>query len=728
MRVAPPVILSPEERTRLHRWSRRRGQPDYRALRARIILKAADGFQDVEIGRSLGISRLTAARWRRRFLAGRLRGIDRPTTPRVVLGRIDEARVQAILRAARTPDPSRNRPWSTRNLARELGVSHTTVRRVWESYRVRPVPFEVWPSRPDPRRPLVPKDLLGIYLHPPDYALAFSLGRPPEEGSRAAGTPSSSGTVPLALDPQIRAWSRSPEVPASARRGGWLHFLAALGPLERAGFEIGLVACAPNLGAAPEFRRWRTTHPAIGWNLLDDPEEWRIRAVAAVGVLARGSRSRSFGARGELARAIRLFLTGYSPSTGPFEWVASPDEAAEGEAGFQLRYDLSVTGHPGFKKPAPVVRPMAPVADPRVREMARVVLRRSLRLRKDERVTIESWSETLEYANAFVLETLRMGGRPILLYQDEPTYWAAASEVRATHLARLGEHQRAAMARSDVFVSFFGPSDRERFHALPRPTMLKLSEYREALYRAAAKAGARAVQIALGRASEASARMYGADLARWRNELIEGTLVDPEELHRRAVPIAERLRNGRIVEIRHPNGTALRLGLRRCRPSVSDGRVPKARAKGTWELVQLPAGVVMTALDERVAEGTFRSNVANSVGVMDTIGDVAGGEWSFSAGRLERFRYDQGQDLFAQSYGRAGPGRDRPGVLSIGLNERLDRAPLLQDQACGAVTLQLGRNDHLGGSTSTYWWAWLILRGADLSIDGTPVLHAGKLV
>jgi hypothetical protein len=66
-------------------------------------------------------------------------------------------------------------------------------------------------------------------------------------------------------------------------------------------------------------------------------------------------------------------------------------------------------------------------------------------------------------------------------------------------------------------------------------------------------------------------------------------------------------------------------------------------------------------------------------------------------------------------------------VLSIGLNERLDRAPLLQDQAYGAVTLQLGRNSHFGGSIATDWWAWLILRGADLAIDGEPVLRGGKL-
>jgi transposase-like protein len=162
MRVAPTVVLSPEERTQLHRWSHRKAGGDFRALRARIVLGAASGLQDLEIGRSLGVSRLTAARWRRRFLSLRLRGIDQHSLPRIASSRIPEDRVRAIVRAAMARDPDLNRPWSTRSLARAMGVSHTTVRRVWESYRVRPVRFEVWPTPPHPPPPRLPVVVQGI--------------------------------------------------------------------------------------------------------------------------------------------------------------------------------------------------------------------------------------------------------------------------------------------------------------------------------------------------------------------------------------------------------------------------------------------------------------------------------------------------------------------------------------------------------------------------------------
>jgi len=509
-----------------------------------------------------------------------------------------------------------------------------------------------------------------------------------------------------------------------------LGFVAALGQVEAVAPGTRVLACMPGLSSSPELGLWRARHPSVSFEFQSTPEAWRARLVPALAEVGRSvGNNRTFAARGELARSIRIFLSGYSTSAGPFQWVARPQDVTARSGVGRLRYDLSVTGHLGFKSPGRLLPTMRnPTrSDPRIREMARVVLLKSLGLKKGERVTIESWTETLDSANAFVLEALRIGAHPLLIYQDEPTYWAAASEVRAADLARLGDHLRAALARSDAFVSFFGPSDRERFHALPRPTMFKLSEYRDALYRAAAKAGTRAVQIALGRASEASARMYGVDLERWREELMDATLVDPNELHRRAMRVSKRLKEGREIRIQHPNGTDLRLGLRHRTPDVSDGKVARAKSRGSWNLVQLPAGVVMTAVDERVAEGTFRSNVSNSVGISDSVGEIVGACWTFHQGRLTHFEYEQGQELFAQSYHRAGPGRDRPGTLSIGLNERIEMAPLLQDQAYGTVTFQIGKNDQVGGTLHSDWWAWLILRGADVTIDGVRAVKGGRL-
>jgi leucyl aminopeptidase (aminopeptidase T) len=572
---------------------------------------------------------------------------------------------------------------------------------------------------------------VGVFLQPPDFAVAFTLeqGVPDRGLERERSAPISTRTN--SFSPLL--WARSEPTIVDRRivSREFLHFWAALASCATVSNPIQITATGPGIHVAAGLERWRSRHPQVRLDLLPDHEAWRERLRTALADLGRRpSALRGFAARGELARSIRLFLEGYSPSSGPFQWVASPDEVAARAGGGRLRYELSATGHRGFKSPQhagpPVGAPSHP--DVRVRQMARAVLAKSLRLRRGERVTIESWTSSLEYANAFVLEALRMGAQPLILYQDEPSYWAATREVRPADLGRLGDHQRSLLRRSDVFVSFFGPSDRERFHALPNATKFKLGEYRDSLYRAAARAGARSVQMAIGRVSPPSARMYGVDLEQWRSELIDASLVDPTKLQRRAARLAKTLKRGHELTIRHSNGTHLRLGLRQRTPDVSDGRVTPAQSAGDWNLVQLPAGVVTVAVDERVADGYFRSNVPNSIGVMDTVGEVVEGVWTFAGGRLRAFTYAQGHELFAQSYARAGPGRDRPGTISIGLNERIHTAPLLQDQGIGMVTLQIGRNDQVGGRTRTAWWAWLLLRGADVTIDGTPVVKGGALV
>jgi leucyl aminopeptidase (aminopeptidase T) len=738
MRVAPSVVLSPEERETLLRWSRGRGSTNPRAIRAHIVLDAAGGAQDVDISRKLGIGRLTAARWRKRFLAARLRGIERPSARLPRTGGIPSVRVREIVRASGVGSHFGPQRSSTRALARRFGVSHTTVRRLWLEFGVRPAGRQASPIRPDPIPPLEPRDVIGVYLHPPDSAVAFSLGPGASAGTPYAPMPTartqtgddgvSRGTFAL---PTISGSMTTSLRPDPRRTMGLLRFFAALESAAGRTRPVKVVLTASSGGTLSELAEWQSRRPNLRVERCTSPEEWTRRVSRDLERTGRQAvHRRAAHGPSETTRSIAQFLATASGRKEPFTWVASGQEIRSEDAGTRLRYDLSVTGDTGFKTlPAvpPAMRSRRP-PDMRAREMARVVLRKCLRVRPGEHVAIESWSETLEYANAFVLESLRLGVRPLLLYQDEPTFWAAVAESRPSHLSRVGDHMKAAIAKSDALVTFFGPSDRERFHALPSSTMYRLSEYRDSLYAAAAKAGTRAVQIALGRASPASARMYGVDLATWTSELVDSTTVDPEKLHARAERVARALGRGRVLEIAHPNGTRLRLGLRGRRPQISDGQVPRARPGGDWNLVQLPAGVVSVALDERVAEGTFRSNVRNSVGVFDTVGEVDGGQWTFSKGRLDRFSYDVGQEVFSQSYERGPSGKEKVGLLSVGLNDRISMSPLLLDQEAGALTLQLGRNEAADGSNRFYWWAWLILRGADLRVDGKWIVRRGRVV
>jgi leucyl aminopeptidase (aminopeptidase T)/transposase len=737
VRVAPGVALSPEERASLRRL-RARGGPKGR--RAEFVLLAAEGLANLEVARRRGVSRQTVARWRRRFLTSRLRGLDdRPS--KVRQSRISEERLQAIVRATVTRRPHGRSSWSTRSLAREFGVSHMTVRRIWDAYRIRPRQFDVVPSRPDPVPPSAPWDVVGLALGGPTAFVAVVL-RPVPPGTAPGSTPAAgAGRRGPDPDPRDRAGSdpafqrlepgRGPAEATPVDAHDLVRFLAEIDSRLPSRPQVRVVVAPRGLADAPGVTRWRVRHPTFELVAVDGLAAWKQRAGAEVAEVGRARAPHvRFEGRAEVSHSLARTIGSLESGTAAFEWLASPADLVAGEAAYWLRYALAVTGQPIFKNPARLGRtvPALPGIDEKLRASARRILRENLRVRPGERVTIEAWTETLPYGNAFVLESLRLGARPLLLYQDEPTYWAAATEVSAKSLAAVGEHRKAALERTDAFVTFFGPSDRERFHALPTATRFRLGEYQDSLYEAAARAGARAVQMAIGRVSAASARMYEVDATTWRDELLDGTLVDPKLLRRRAAAVARRLARGREMTITHPNGTELRLRLRGRKPFVSDGTVRQPTSAGNWSLVTLPAGVVTVAVDERTADGTFRSNVRSSGGLSDAVGEFAGGSWTFADGRLTRFVYELGQEAFSQSYARAKDGRDRPSSVSIGLNERIVHAPLLEDQGLGTITMHLGRNDHVGGATRSGWWAWLFLRGGELRVDGELVVRAGTLV
>jgi len=738
VRVAPRVELSPEERETLVRWSRQGRGRSPLAVRAKVVLRAALGASNLQIGQELRIGRLTAARWRARFLDGRVRAIERfaPRSPGP--GRIPEETVQAIVRATGASTRPGARVPSSRQLAARYRVSHTTVCRVWGAYGVRPATERGSPPRADPDLPLVPGEIAGLLLRPPLYALAVRL-RPAATRGRAAFPPRSGeagrrSAVGSTLDHVLRDL-RAPE--AVGRDPGpepteLLRFLEQVYRSAGPGVPIRVLITRPRSRDESPLARWLVRHPRFRLRLLIDPVRWKEAVVldlddAAVRSLEDATDARS---RTDLSRNLGVLLGSYEPRAGSFAWVATARELAEGEAGFRLRYDLSVTAHPGFKRRAALGGPMtnAAGAPPKSREMARLILRKNLGVRRGEHVTIDAWTSTLPYATAFVIESRLLGARPLLLYEDEPAYWAAAAECRPAELAILGEPRRAALEKTDALVSFFGPSDRGRFHALPARTRRRLCDFEDSFYRSVERAGARAVQLAIGRVSAPSARMYGVDEDRWREELVASALVPPAELARRGRSVAARLRSGRRIEIAHPNGTRLMLGLRGLTPEVSDGMVPPPGRKAGWSMPTVPAGVVTVGLDERTAEGVFKSNVDSSVGISDGVGDFSGGRWTFAGGQLTRSTFDRGGPMFDESFEGASAGRERPASISIGLNPRIVDAPLLQDQGLGTVTFNIGRNDHVGGRTRVPWWAWLSLRGSDLRIDGVPLLKTGRLV
>ena len=168
------LVLSDDERDTLERWARRHTSAQALALRCRIVLAYAEGGSDVEVAARLGLYRGTVGRWRRRFIERRLDGLHdepRPGAPRSISDR-DVERV--IVKTLETK-PTDATHWSTRAMAAATGMSQSAVSRIWRAFGLKPHLVDTFKLSPDPLFIEKIRDIVGLYLNPPDAAVVLCV-------------------------------------------------------------------------------------------------------------------------------------------------------------------------------------------------------------------------------------------------------------------------------------------------------------------------------------------------------------------------------------------------------------------------------------------------------------------------------------------------------------------------------------------------------------------------
>ena len=177
MRLGRPVIrivLSPSERETLERYTRRATTAQALALRARIILRCAAGETHTDIAADLRVTTQTVGKWRRRFVEPRLDGLldePRPGAPR----NDHRCRVERVVTTTLESTPRDATHWSTRTLAEQVGLSQTTVSRIWRAFGLQPHRTETFKLSTDPLFVEKVRDVVGLYLHPPDRAIVLCV-------------------------------------------------------------------------------------------------------------------------------------------------------------------------------------------------------------------------------------------------------------------------------------------------------------------------------------------------------------------------------------------------------------------------------------------------------------------------------------------------------------------------------------------------------------------------
>ena len=337
--------LSEDQRQELQRWLRRRKTAQALALRARIVLESASGKSDVAVAAALGTTRVTVGKWRRRFLQ---RGCDglldepRPGAPRRVS---DEDVERVVVRTLETL-PEGATYWSTRSMAQACGLSFATVARIWRAFALKPHRNETFKLSKDPLFIEKVRDIVGLYLHPPERAVVLCV----DEKSQIQALNRTQPVLPLrpgVMRRQTHDYKRHGTTSLFAalntatgevigkcfrrhRSVEFKKFLAIIDQAVPADLDIHLVLDNYGTHKTAMIHNWLARRPRYHLHFTPTSASW-INQVECwfAEITRRRIRNSSFRSTQALEKAIREYLEIYNQDPKPFVWTKSADEILE---------------------------------------------------------------------------------------------------------------------------------------------------------------------------------------------------------------------------------------------------------------------------------------------------------------------------------------------------------------------------------------------------------------
>ena len=340
-RAAAAIELSEQEERGLRAVLRTPSASQQRALRARIVLRAAEGATNTQIAAETGVSLPTVGLWRRKFAEQRSAGLaDAPRSGRP--RRIEDEDVQRLLAKTLEPPPDGSTHWSVRRLAAATGVSPTTVHRIWRDHKLKPHQVRTFKFSNDPR--LVEKviDVVGLYLDPPEGALVLcvdektqiqaldrtqpTLPMKPGKAARMTHDYKRNGTTSLYAALEIA----SGEVTGACYpRHRHQEFLAFLNRLVRAYPRRPLHVVLDNSSthSTPEVKHWLARHKRVHFHFTPTSASWMNMVEIWFSILTSQQVRRGvYHDVPELIAAIEFYIEGYNQRAQPFVWTKTADQ------------------------------------------------------------------------------------------------------------------------------------------------------------------------------------------------------------------------------------------------------------------------------------------------------------------------------------------------------------------------------------------------------------------
>jgi transposase len=344
------LVLDDAERKTLTQWSHRGKTAQRLALRSRLVLLCAEGLDNKAVAARLGVRPQTVCKWRARFVEVRLEGLNdeyRPGAPRSV----SDDKVESVVTRTLESKPAGATHWSTRSMAKAVGLSHDTIARIWRTFGLKPHRVDTFKLSPDPLLIEKVREVAGIYMCPPEHAAVFCV----DEKSQIQALDRTQPLLPMRLGyPELQTHDyvrhgvttlfAALDIKTGAvigeihRRHRAIEFRSFLDTIDRAvpqDLDVYLIMDNYGTHKSALIKAWLKKRPRFHVCFTPTYSSWlnqveRVFADLTQKQLRRGTHT----SVASLEKAIREFLAARNADPKPFKWTKTADEILESIARF----------------------------------------------------------------------------------------------------------------------------------------------------------------------------------------------------------------------------------------------------------------------------------------------------------------------------------------------------------------------------------------------------------
>jgi transposase len=353
------LVISEEEREVLTSWMRRTKSAQAHALRARIVLRSAEGLANQSVAQELRITPQTVGKWRQRFIQRRIEGLldePRPGTPR----KLGDAQVEKVVVRTLESMPVDATHWSVRSMASATGLSSTSIHRIWKAFQLQPHRTETFKLSADPQFVEKVRDIVGLYLNPPEKALVLCVDEKsqiqaldrtqpllplrPGQAERRTHDYQRHGTTTLFAALDAASGRVLGQCHARHRSIEFRKFLDSIEAAVPKSLEVHLIVDNYGTHKTALVRRWLLKRPRFHVHFTPTSASWLNLVERWFALLTEKQIKRaSHRSARELVAAIKRYLVIYNQNPRPFAWTKTADEILLSVARFCMR--TSGTGH-----------------------------------------------------------------------------------------------------------------------------------------------------------------------------------------------------------------------------------------------------------------------------------------------------------------------------------------------------------------------------------------------